>query len=454
MIRILTILICAAKFCSATDYYVNTSGSDTNPGTPALPWQTINKVNSATFLPGDRIFFAGGQTFTGPLVFTSSSAGTAANPIVIGAYGTGIPTISSSGDGIDITDTQGFLINNLKITGGSHLTNTGRGIYLCNDLSGNVKLGPVTISSVTVLNFGKEGIAFFGLIGSSGWDSITISNSSITNNLDGIQSWAPANGAHTNILVDGVTAYSNPGKSASGSGSGIVLGQVDGATIQRCIAYSNGASNTLSTGPVGIWCYNSNNVTIQYCESYNNSCGSGRDGDGFDLDINTTNSTLQYNFSHGNAGAGYLFGGSGTVGGNTIRYNVSHNDGLKNGYAGIVGWGQMYNDEVYNNWVFAEAPASAGITISSGAIISNVSFDDNTIFVTGTLPIIKVSVTSGVVFSGNSYWRTDGSFLVSWRGVQYTSLADWETATGQESGTGFNANPPALLAMPTPTPAP
>jgi hypothetical protein len=300
-------------------------------------------------------------------------------------------------------------------------------------LSGNVKLGPVTISSVTVLNFGKEGIAFFGLIGSSGWDSITISNSSITNNLDGIQSWAPANGAHTNILVDGVTAYSNPGKSASGSGSGIVLGQVDGATIQRCIAYSNGASNTLSTGPVGIWCYNSNNVTIQYCESYNNSCGSGRDGDGFDLDINTTNSTLQYNFSHGNAGAGYLFGGSGTIGGNIIRYNVSHNDGLKNGYAGIVGWGQMYNDEVYNNWVFAEAPASAGITISTGAIISNVSFDDNTIFVTGTLPIIKVSVTSGVVFSGNSYWRTDGSFLVSWRGVQYTSLADWETATGKKA---------------------
>jgi hypothetical protein len=114
----------------------------------------------------------------------------------------------------------------------------------------------------------------------------------------------------------------------------------------------------------------------------------------------------------------------------------------------------MYNDEVYNNWVFTEAPASAGISISSGATISNVSFSDNTIFVTGTLPIIKVSVTSGVVFSGNDYWRRDGSFLVSWGGVQYTSLADWETATGQESGTGFNANPPALLTMPNPTPTP
>jgi hypothetical protein len=454
MIRILTTLICLAQFCLATDYYVNTSGSDANPGTQASPWQTIGKVNSSTFVAGDRIFFAGGQTFSGPLIFTSSSAGTAANPIVVGAYGTGTPTISSTGDGIDISDTQGFLINNLTINGGSHLTNTGRGIFLSNDLSGNVKLGPILINNVAILNFGNEGIAFFGLTGASGWDSLTISNSRITNNLDGIQSWAPSNGAHTNIFIDRVTAYSNPGKANSGSGSGIVLGQVNGATIQRCVAYSNGASNNQSAGPVGIWCYNSNNVTIQYCESYNNSCGTGRDGDGFDLDINTTNSTLQYNFSHGNAGAGYLFGGSGTIGGNTIRYNVSHNDGLKNGYAGMYGWGTIYNVEVYNNWVFTEAPAAAGILIAGGALISHLTLEDNAIFVTGTLPIIKISVTSGITFSGNDYWRTDGSFLVTWGSTQYTSLSAWETATGQESGTGFNANLPALLTMPTPTPTP
>ncbi len=109
MVRILATLICLAKLCLATDYYVNTSGSDTNPGTQALPWQTINNVNSTTFGPGDEILFQGGQTFTGPLIFTATSVGTTANPIVVSSYGTGLATISSTSDGIDITNTQGFL---------------------------------------------------------------------------------------------------------------------------------------------------------------------------------------------------------------------------------------------------------------------------------------------------------------------------------------------------------
>ena len=46
---------------NATNYYISSSGSDTNPGTQALPWQTINKVNSTTFSPGDEILFQGAR---------------------------------------------------------------------------------------------------------------------------------------------------------------------------------------------------------------------------------------------------------------------------------------------------------------------------------------------------------------------------------------------------------
>ena len=449
------LLLLALSFALMTqvkgaDYYVSTSGSDANPGTQALPWQTISKVNSTTFGAGDRIFFQGGQTFTGPLIFTAS-AGTSANPIVIGSYGIGVATISSTGDGIDITDTQGFLISSLILNGGNHSTNTGRGIYLLNDLTGNVTLGPVSINNVTISNFTYEGIAIYGLNGSSGWNTITITNSTSYGNRDGIQSYATANGAIQNVVIDNVVAHDNPGTSgySNPTGSGIVLGQVNGATIQRCVAYGNGArSSSTAGGPVGIWCYDSSNVVIQYCESYNNTGGSSVDGDGFDLDINTSYSILRYNYSHGNTGAGYLFGAAGTVGGNLIENNVSQNDGLKNGYAGIEAWGTVANDEVDSNWVFAQSPASAGIRIASGAIVTNLQFRNNTIFVTGNLPIIKGDTVSGVTFSGNDYWRTDGSFLVSWNGVQYTSLNAWETATGQEAGTGFNEPPPWLLSMP------
>jgi hypothetical protein len=210
------------------------------------------------------------------------------------------------------------------------------------------------------------------------------------------------------------------------------------------------------TGPVGIWCYNSSNVTIEYCESYNNTGGTGQDGGGFDLDINTSNSVIQYCYSHGNTGAGYLVGGGGstTTGGNKIQYNVSQNDGLKNGYAGIHAWGNVTNDTIEGNWVFAQSPASAGIRIASGAKLTNLRVNDNVIFVTGALSIVKADTTAGVVFSGNDYWRSDGSFLLSWAGVQYTSLAAWKAASGQESGTGFNTSPPWLLTMPEPTPTP
>ena len=379
------------------------------------------------------------------MLFTSASSGTAANPIVVGSYGSGRAIISSSADAINITDTQGFLITNLALNGGSHSTNTGRGILLINDLDGNIKLGPITVSNVDISNFGYEGIAIYGLNGSSGWRNVSVTNCAVYANRDGIQSFGYSPTANQQITISNCSAHDNPGAPGTGSGSGIVLGDVNGATIQRCVAHNNGASNTLSAGPVGIWCYNANNVLIQNNESYNNTGGSGGDGDGFDLDLNTSNSTVQYNYSHGNTGAGYLIGDY-KVGGNTVRYNVSQNDGLHAGYAGIFLWGDVYNTEVDNNWVFASAPAVAGIRITSGANLQNVNFRNNAIFVTGTLPIVSASTTAGALFRGNDYWRTDGSFLVSYGGVNYTSLSDWETRTGQEmngsTGTGKNINPP------------
>jgi Right handed beta helix region len=441
---------------NATNYYLSPSGADTNPGTQAQPWQTISKVNSTSFAPGDQILFQGGQSFTGPLRFTSSSTGTAANPIVVSSYGTGAATITSSGDGIDITDTQGFSISNLTVNGVNHTTNTGGGIVLINDLAGNVKLGPITIDSVTVGNFGYDGISIYGLNSASGWNSLTISNSTVFGNRDGIQSYAYADNAHQNILIDHVTTHDNPGRSGNSSptGSGIVLGQTNGATIQRCVAYNNGASNTNTAGPVGIWCYNSNNILIQYCESYNNTGGSGLDGDGFDFDQYTSNSIMQNNYSHGNTGAGYLMGGAGSaVGGNLIADNISQNDGLKNGYGGIQVYGNVYNDQIDNNWIFSQAPGSSGIRTSGGAGITNLKVTNNIIVTTGAAPLVKADTTSGVTFSGNDYWKTDESFLLSWGGTQYTSLSAWKAATGQESGTGYTVSAPSLLAIPAPTPA-
>jgi uncharacterized repeat protein (TIGR02059 family) len=79
-----------STIASATDYYISSSGNDSNNGLSAsTPWKTIAKVNSSfsTLKPGDRILFNRGDTFYGSITVTKS--GSVGNPITIGAYGTG-----------------------------------------------------------------------------------------------------------------------------------------------------------------------------------------------------------------------------------------------------------------------------------------------------------------------------------------------------------------------------
>lgn len=80
-----------------SDYYVDaTLGSDSNPGTLALPWQTISKVNSSSFSAGDTINFKCGETWREQL--TVPSSGSVGNPIIIQSYGTGAQPIISGAD--------------------------------------------------------------------------------------------------------------------------------------------------------------------------------------------------------------------------------------------------------------------------------------------------------------------------------------------------------------------
>jgi hypothetical protein len=70
-------------------YYIDSQdGDDNNSGIRENnPWQTIDKVSSTTFQPGDNIYFKRGSSFTGCV--TINGNGTASDPITISAYGTG-----------------------------------------------------------------------------------------------------------------------------------------------------------------------------------------------------------------------------------------------------------------------------------------------------------------------------------------------------------------------------
>lgn len=78
------------QVASATTYYVSPSGNDSNNGTSqGTAWRTIERVQSLgyTMQPGDQVLFERGGSYPGQL--TINSSGTASQPIVFGAYGSG-----------------------------------------------------------------------------------------------------------------------------------------------------------------------------------------------------------------------------------------------------------------------------------------------------------------------------------------------------------------------------
>ncbi|HEV8634237.1 MAG TPA: Ig-like domain-containing protein [Chloroflexota bacterium] len=444
-------------FAAGTTYYVGASGNDANPGTsPDRAWRTPAKINTVRFLAGDRILFEGGATFSGKLYFDQLDTGTATDPIVVSSYGVGRATISSGPDtALFASNNGGYLITNINFVGSGRTSNTGDGISFYNVLSG-VKAEFVHIDNVDVNGFGKWGVAIGGWNGSSGYRDVGITNvASHDNGRGGIISYGQAMYSNENVYVGHSKAYNNSGVPgmATNSGSGIVLGSVNGGIIERSLAWNNGWLCDARECGAGIWAYDSNNVTIQLNESYGNRTGSSVDGDGFDFDQNVSNSFLQYNYAHDNDGAGYLLAhgpNNQNYTGNVVRYNISQNDGRKNRYGGIVLWGRIRNTEIHNNTVYLSPSATGNprpiVFFNTGVEnldVSGVHVRNNILQTTGGLPVLEVSASQlagagDLLFQGNDYYASGGTFGIAWGGSTYGSVAAWRGATGQERAGGVD----------------
>jgi hypothetical protein len=253
--------------------------------------------------------------------------------------------------------------------------------------------------------------------------------------------------------VQYVSSHDNPGTRSLSkvTGSGIYLADIDGALIQNCLAYNNGKDGD---APVGIWVAGSSHVTIQYNESFNNKTRSSTDGGGIDLDWDTHNSVVQYNYTHGNDGPGYLLCPATNAGSNNvIRYNISENDGRKNGVGGIQLYGNVQSAKIYNNVVYlSNANGNSAFRAhdlgTGGKVPTNVEVRNNIFYTTGGAKLINL--TSGVAskgsikFSGNAYYATSG-FKIQWGGSGFTSLSSWRNSKGQEKlngiATGYQGDP-------------
>ncbi|MCE7042603.1 hypothetical protein [Dyadobacter sp. CY312] len=367
-------------------YYVDSqNGNDANSGlSETLAWKTFARVNSTTFVGGDKILLKSGGVWSSRLhplgsgsidnPITLSSYGDAARPVINGAGLAGAVVLLKNQshwviEGLEITNTadvrsntyrwgiqvenaNGGVLSNIKIinnyvhhvTGsfrwadgfiGPHL-NGGIGVNVTGT-SGTDKFDNVLIESNTVSYSGRTGIVV--------WDNV----------------WNNATHATTNVKV-------RRNKVEFIDSDGILTYGCNGALLEYNVANTCGnyAESGQFNGSCAIWFTRGSDCISQFNEAYNTKALlDNADGQGFDIDLDATNGIVQYNYSHDNAGGFLLLidargdpsvqnGTSGSI----VRYNISQNDGARIiNFAG----GVAPNSAIYNNIFYVGSGLSTNI---------------------------------------------------------------------------------------------
>lgn len=434
-------------------FYIANEGSDNNPGSYTQPWASLQAIRKLNFRPGDIISFKGNEVFKGQLLLKGIIAGSEISPLTITSYGKGIAKIDGgNGNAVHILESKFIVIKNIQLEGsGRKNGNTSSGLLISS--SQNIQAGSMDISG-----FQKSGIEI------SNSSDIHLNNIyAHSNGFAGISVNGTSNLPYSNqrIYIGYCRAESNPGDPTvldNHSGNGIVVSAAKNVLIEFCEATDNGWDMPrVGNGPVGIWAWQADSVTIQHCISYRNHTQKGAmDGGGFGLDGGVSHSIVQFNLSYQNDGYGYgifEFGGAIPWHDNVFRYNVSFNDGnLTPNGASVVWWNgtgdsSLFRDGyIYNNLFYNSNGYSLGVIPDQHRTVN--FFFLNNIFVAKDELMIGGD-PGPVQFYGNDWWSLKSKFKMNGN----TDFEHWvmkgrEKLNGQIVG---NNTKPELLNTSTPT---
>jgi hypothetical protein len=260
------------------------------------------------------------------------------------------------------------------------------------------------------------------------------------------------------MYVGHCLAYHNHGTRGlpQHSGSGIVLGGVKRGMIEYCEQYESGdQSDAYATGgPVGIWAWNSDTVTIQFCKSHNMATANNADGGGFDLDGATYNSVMQYNVSWNNYGYGYQLYDFfwGLHSNNVVRYNVTIGDGKVTsgrrptpGQGVLPGFGNLIDESFHHNVVYVENEGDSDVKFLQinqwpG---DGLAYHDN-LYLAGTSirPFDADSATGTNLAMFNNFYFFNGPPLpFIWNDTTYNTINEWRADTGLDTNSLFFVGP-------------
>jgi hypothetical protein len=365
---LLFILLVIPAILTAETFYVDPgTGNDINSGLSRVKaWQTLNKVNSYSFSPGDTILFKSGGEWTG--ILHCKGQGSPDKAIVVDKYGGDkLPLIR--GDGAEfpyviyLDNVQYYEVNNLEITdAGKDSADVKSGVYLYNSNSGtnrHIHLKKLFIHDITGFCNHEKGygdaINWYCKADQqkTNFDDLLIEDCRIERiERNGIWGWTDHWRRDYWYPSKNVVIRNNYLKDIGLSG--IVIIGCDGAITE----YNYVERTSLGgDGGIGIWTWSSDKCIVQFNE-VTGTYGK-HDAQAFDSDWNCRNNIYQYNYSHDNAGGFMLVctpelapSNLGCVG-TRIRYNLSVNDGAITNIFAI--WGPCEDTWIYNNTFYNDA---------------------------------------------------------------------------------------------------
>ena len=402
---------------AASTYYVDSAnGNDANSGlTAGSAWASLDRINSGTFAPGDKILLHRGSSWDG--FFSPGGSGTAAAPIVVTSYGDGPkPRMNAAGAvraTVYLTNCSNVTIRNVDISNRAPTPTPGLTGVLVRETNFGTATG-LTLDSLNIHDVDGSDVKDDG--GGSGI-SCQCSGNKIPTRFDGL---TIENCRLNHTDRDGITMYGSWNRSAwypslhviirnnileNIGGDGIVPIACDGALVEHNILH--GARMRAADYAAGIWPWSCDNTVVQFNEV--SGMKGTNDGEGYDSDWNCRNSLFQYNYSHNNDGGFMLICDNGSVApsssagnsGTIVRYNVSVDDGLHTFHIS----GPCSNTRIYNN-TFYLAPGSANQIVAGdswGGYADGTTFSNN-IFDSIRDASFSFGKLTHIAFHNNLYW--------------------------------------------------
>ncbi|MBA2529709.1 MAG: right-handed parallel beta-helix repeat-containing protein [Euzebyales bacterium] len=454
MALVLAVVALPAPVAAAGAHHVDCGAPTDGSGSRSDPWNNLARVNATVFGPGDEILLRRGTACIGML--RPPGSGSDAAPIRLGAYGTGPRPVIRAGDrpaAIRLHNQHHWEISSVETTGGDP-----HGIAIGGDR-------PTVLRHFRLTNVSVHDVRGTAASKHSGLIDVAV---------------APGSAAVIDdVVVDGATAYRTGqwrgihvgcagGHQPAGNQGRIVIRNStvhdvggDGITIYACsnglidnnVAHDVGlvASDEVGT-PNGIWTWACADCTVQRNEGYRTR-SPARDGGVYDIDWNSRNTTVQYNYGHD--AEGYcvaVFGAWGlTTSNSVVRYNVCENNGRDpsqafQGDIYLATWegGRLDGVRIHNNTVDWDPAASHPALRNRGTTFSGTRprvFVNN--LIRSRVPEM-ISSNAALALDHNLYWRTGGEGASwSYGGDRWSSFAAYRAGSGQDRSGRYTS--PRLL---------